>query len=48
MININSTTLRFKEKHIICQQFYHTENKGMAQCNDNYPITPNISTNYAS
>lgn len=45
MTHINITTLRFKEKHVICQQLYHTETKGIAQCNNNYPITLNNSAN---
>lgn len=48
MTNINSTTLRFKGKHVICQLLYQTEIKGIAQRNDNYPIKLNTTENYTT
>lgn len=43
MTNINITSLRFKEKHITCQQLFdHRKIKGIAQCNDNHRIKLNI------
>lgn len=47
MTNKNSTTLRFKRKHVICQHLYQTEIKGI-ECNDNYPIKLHTTENYTT
>lgn len=47
MTNTNTTTLIFKEKHIICHQLFdNTKTKGIAQCSDKYPIKFNNFGNY--